>query len=80
MPDGSPSCDLHGDLVKQRVRDSSFGVLGTGLAIPDPVWQPNNERGNPVTVSATYTYSVLIPIVPLPPIAVHAESTLVINN
>ena len=31
-------------------------------------------------MTATYTYWTLIPLVPLPPISVHAESTLVINN
>jgi hypothetical protein len=33
-----------------------------------------------VTVSASYTYSSLIPLVPLPPITVTAESSLVVNN
>jgi len=80
MPDSRPPCDLTGERVKQRVRDSAFGALGTGLIVPDPIWQPNNERGNPVTVSASYAYTVLIPIVPLPPITVSAESTLVVNN
>jgi hypothetical protein len=40
----------------------------------------NNARGATVTVSATYTYSSLIPLVPLPPITVTAESSLVVNN
>jgi len=80
MPDSRPPCDLTGELVKQRVRDSAFGALGTGVVVPNPVWQPNNERGSTVTVSATYAYSVLIPLVPFPPITVDAESTLVVNN
>jgi hypothetical protein len=33
-----------------------------------------------VSVRASYTYSTLIPIVPLPPVTVEAESNLVVNN
>lgn len=80
MPDGLPSPDPRGEKVKLRVRDAAFGALGTTLVVPDPVWAPNNERGSTVTVTATYTYAALIPLVPLPPISVHAESTLVVNN
>ena len=40
----------------------------------------DNARGATVTVTASYTYSSLIPLVPLPPITVTAESSLVINN
>ena len=38
MPGSRPPCDLTGERVKQRVRDAAFGVLGTGVVIPDPVW------------------------------------------
>jgi hypothetical protein len=37
-----------------------------------------NDRENPVTVRAVYTYSSVIPV--LPPITIRSESTLVINN
>jgi hypothetical protein len=40
----------------------------------------DNARGASVTVAASYTYSSLVPLVPLPNITVTAESTLVINN
>ena len=40
----------------------------------------DNARGASVTVAASYTYTSLIPIVPLPNITVTAESSLVINN
>jgi hypothetical protein len=40
----------------------------------------DNGRGATVTVAATYTYTSLVPIVPLPPITVRAESSLVVNN
>ena len=39
-----------------------------------------NVRGNRVSVSADFPFRVLLPLVPLPPITIHAESTLVINN
>jgi hypothetical protein len=47
-----------------------------------PTWHDpaTNRRGSTITVVASYTYSSLIPIVPLPPITVQAESSLVINN
>ena len=37
-------------------------------------------RGRRQRVAATYTYHAIVPIVPLPPITISAESTLVINN
>jgi hypothetical protein len=45
-----------------------------------PVWNPDNGRGSTVTVTASYTYRALIPLVPLPQITVTAESSLVVNN
>lgn len=39
-----------------------------------------NVRGNRVVVTADFPFRLLIPIVPLPPINIHAESVLVINN
>ena len=46
-----------------------------------PTWVDlQNGREADVNVAATYTYQTLVPIVPLPPITVTAESTLVINN
>ncbi len=40
----------------------------------------SNLRGNRVMVTADFPFELLIPIVPLPPINIHAESVLVINN
>jgi hypothetical protein len=77
---GSWACDPTGDDVKDRVRDSAFGALGSGLSVPTPTWSPDNSRGSTVTVTAVYSYSTLVPIVPLPDITVQAESTLVVNN
>ncbi len=77
---GSRSCDPAGDDVRERVRDAAFGVLSPITV--DPVWHDpgDNGRGSTVTVSATFTYRSLVPIVPLPPITITAESSLVVNN
>jgi hypothetical protein len=47
-----------------------------------PTWSnpANNGRGATVTVSASYTYHPIVPLVPLPPITISAESSLVVNN
>lgn len=78
---GTASCDPSGDTVREKVRQSAFGVLGAGVTVT-PVWHDpaDNGRGSTVTVTATFTYSSLIPLVPLPAITVEAESSLVINN
>ena len=39
-----------------------------------------NPRGAPVKVTLDYQYRTLIPLIPLPPIPMHAESILVINH
>ncbi|MDH5242366.1 MAG: pilus assembly protein [Chloroflexota bacterium] len=75
---GTTSCDPGGDDVRDRVRDAAFGVL-SGITV-NPEWDPDNGRGSTVTVAAAYTYSSLVPLVPLPPITVTAESSLVVNN
>ena len=75
---GSTACDAAGNNVRTRVRNAAFGVLSPITV--DPVWLPDNGRGSTVTVSATFTYRALIPLVPLPPIVINAESSLVINN
>jgi Flp pilus assembly protein TadG len=85
MPPGmtAPACyDPSGNNVVQRVRDSAFGLLGIGVTVDQAnMWGAiGNGRGSNVTVSASYTYHSIIPLVPLPPITVAAESTLVINN
>lgn len=79
-PEGdSWACDPAGDDVVERVRDAALGVVGADVAVT-PVWLPNNGRGSTVTVTATYRYSTIVPIVPLPLITVSAESSLVVNN
>jgi hypothetical protein len=89
MPPGEPtpiSCyDPTGANVVQRVKDSAFGLLGAGVTVT-PTWLAtdlvtpgNNGRDNTINVTASYTYRVLIPL-PLPPVTMNAESSLVINN
>jgi hypothetical protein len=82
--------DPNGDNVIQRVKDSAFGLLGSTVMVV-PTWldplcvpipppaQPNNGRDRCFRVTASYTYNTIIPL-PLPPITMSAESSLVINN
>jgi Flp pilus assembly protein TadG len=77
-PTGPPH-DPSGADVIARVRQAAFGVLGSGVTVT-PTWTTTNERGMTVTIHASYTYSSVIPLVPLPPITVEAESSLVVNN
>jgi TadE-like protein len=78
---GTSACDPAGDDVVERVRDAAVGMIGSAISVT-PTWHDpaNNGRGATVTVTASYTYGSLIPIVPLPPITVTAESSLVVNN
>ena len=80
-PTGPPQ-QPGGQAVIARVKAAAMGVPGNAITVT-PTWggtPPNNERGTTVTVRATHTYSSLVPLVPLPPITVTAESSLVINN
>lgn len=77
---GSYECDPGGSAVIAKVRNAAFGVMGGDLTVPAPTWSPDNSRGSTVRVTASYTYRTLVPLVPLPPITVQAESTLVVNN
>jgi hypothetical protein len=89
MPPGEPTpvaCfDPTGAKVVQRVKDSAFGLLGTTVVVTpswlgtDGVSPGNNGRDNTMNVTASYTYRTIIPL-PLPPITMSAESSLVINN
>ena len=84
------SCDPTGNDVVGAVRKSAIGVVGSAVAVDRCWWYTacdfaahgdgDNARGATVTVAASYTYSTLVPLVPLPRITVTAESSLVINN
>ena len=75
----STSCDPDGSDVVDRTRAAAFGIPPTAITVT-PTWTPDNGRGSKVHVRATFTYSTVIPLVPLPPVTVEAESTLVVNN
>jgi Flp pilus assembly protein TadG len=77
-PTGPPHDPAAAD-VKTRVRQSAIGMVGSAVNV-DAEWFSTNERGNTVTVTASYSYSSLIPLVPLPQVTVEAESSLVVNN
>ena len=90
MPPGEPHppsrCyDPTGANVVQRVKDSAFGLLGTTVTVAD--WldalatpRAPTQRPRPgFNVTASYTYQTILPL-PLPPITISAESSLVINN
>lgn len=78
---GTTSCNPSGSHVVDRVRNAAIGMIGSAIAVT-PVWHDpaDNGRGSTITVTATYSYSSLVPLVPLPAITVQAESSLVINN
>jgi Flp pilus assembly protein TadG len=77
-PTGPPH-DPSGADVITKVRQSAVGMAGPALTVT-PTWITTNERGMTVNVTASYTYSSLIPLVPLPSVTVEAESSLVVNN
>ena len=85
------SCDPSGDRVKAAVVNAAFRIASSGsFDSLDVFWCPasgpkpcpgselNNDRGNPVTVRAAFTYDPIMPL--LPGIQITSESTLVINN
>jgi len=90
MAGGNP-CDPSGAKVKTAVVDAAFRLASVGqFKSLEAYWCPTsvpkpcpgselfNDRGNPVTVRATFTYNAVMPL--LPPIDITSESTLVINN
>ena len=71
--------DPTGENVIQRVKDSAFGLLGSGVVVT-PTWTGlGNGRDSDVTVAASYSYEPLVPL-PFPEMTINAESRLVINN
>ena len=71
------------------VQTYAVGVIGNGsVFVVHSDWRdpanlanpPSNDRGHIVKVSVTYDFHSLIPVVPIPPITITGESTLVINN
>jgi len=89
QPTGPPN-DPSGTAVAAVVRNYAVGVIGNGAVFGVvSSWNKEsgplnndgtNKRGQKVRVTVTYSFSSLIPIVPIPPITINGESTLVINN
>src|SRR5215218_3232865 len=95
MPVGSTkaSCNLNASNVKDRVIATAIGMNTSEIMFPaivpclssaattNPCYdQSDNARSHTVTIVARYTYTTLVPLVPLPSITVAAESSLVVNN
>ena len=66
---------------RERVRECGIRHARSAITV-DPVWHDpaDNGRGSTVTVDRDLHLPSLVPIVPLPPINVTAESSLVVNN
>lgn len=82
-PMTSPPADCYdaaGTNVADRVKSTSFTLLGSSLVVT-PTWpNGNNSLESPVTVRSVFTYNTVVPLLPLPAFTIEAESTLVINN
>jgi TadE-like protein len=89
--DGGNPCDPSGARVQTAVVNAAFKIANQGqFDSIDAFWCPTsgpkpctgselyNDRGNPVTVRAVFTYHAIMPL--LPPLQITSESTLVINN
>jgi Flp pilus assembly protein TadG len=81
VPSTGPPDDSSGAAVKSTVRNYLVGVIDAGALTINATWPAGtNLRGNLVTVQVDYQFRSVIPIVPIPPLTVRGESTLVINN
>lgn len=90
MPDGSASCDLTGENVKEAVRAAALSLATVGdFESLEVRWCPpsqpkdcdpqsHNARGESVTIRVAYRYMPVLPL--LPSLVVASESTLVVNN
>jgi Flp pilus assembly protein TadG len=89
-PTGPPSTDPTGSAVAAVVQNYAIGVIGSGTTFTiASTWNKStgpldgtgtNERQQRVRVTVSYDFHSLIPVVPIPPITINGESTLVINN
>jgi Flp pilus assembly protein TadG len=77
-----PPDDPSGAAVTAVVRSHLIGVIdGGGVLNISPTWPDGqNTRNSTVTVTVTYQFRSIIPIVPIPPLTIVGTSTLVINN
>lgn len=76
-------------VVASVVRNEAIGVVGDSAVLaPHSSWAdplrpgdpPSNARGHVVRVWVIYSFRSVIPVVPIPPITITGESSLVINN
>jgi hypothetical protein len=79
---GFSSSDPTAANVTAVARRHAIGVVGSAAVLQIAADYPDlyNRRGDRVTVSIDYAFESMIPVVPLPPITITGESTLVINN
>jgi TadE-like protein len=87
---GNP-CDPNGDRIRGIIKAFAVGTLQGPMTI-SLCWGPasgclaapptstNNGRDQDFWVKVDYAYQTLIPVVPLPPFTISAESRLVINH
>lgn len=89
VPSTGPPDDPTGAAVKATVKNYLVGVIDGGALTIIPAWYdpsgtepPNgtNIRGDLVKVTVDYQFRSVIPLIPIPPLTVRGESTLVINN
>jgi Flp pilus assembly protein TadG len=73
-------CDPSGQKVKDVVVGNAAGVAGTSPITVTVTWPIDNARGQTVSVTVSYQFRTLIPVVPLPPIQITGAATLVINH
>ena len=79
---GFTSSDPTAANVKAVAKTHAIGVVGSSAVLQIFAEYPDsyNRRGDRVKVRIDYAFQSMIPIVPLPPITITGESTLVINN
>jgi Flp pilus assembly protein TadG len=83
IPPTGPPDDPSGADVIEVVRNYAVGVIGledTSVLDIQVSWDPDNTRDSRVTVTVDYSFTSVMPLVPIPPISVRGASSLVINN
>jgi hypothetical protein len=86
IPSTGPPDDPSGAAVMTTVRNYLVGVIDGGALTITPTWTSSagmpapNIRGTLVNVHIDYQFRSVIPLVPIPPLTVQGDSTLVINN
>lgn len=92
MPNGaSNNCDPSGARITTAVHRAALGLNPSAISVTTK-WchdvstcntapgNGTNDRNETVVVTASYTYSALVPLIPLPNFTVSGGSTLVVNH